>query len=40
MIGIVVLSVLPMFIEWYKRRRAAKRAGIATPPLEPGEQPG
>ncbi|MDA4109931.1 membrane protein [Mycobacterium holsaticum DSM 44478] len=26
-IAIVVVSVLPMFIEWYKRRRAAKRAG-------------
>ena len=25
-IAIVVISVLPMFIEWYKRRRAAKRA--------------
>jgi membrane-associated protein len=28
-IAIVVVSVLPMFIEWYKRRRAAKRAGGA-----------
>lgn len=37
-VAIVVVSVLPMFIEWYKRRRAAKRAGIATPPLETGEQ--
>jgi membrane-associated protein len=26
---IVVLSVLPIFIEWFKRRRAAKRAGLA-----------
>jgi membrane-associated protein len=25
-VAIVVVSVLPMFIEWYKRRRAAKRA--------------
>jgi len=25
-IAIVVISVLPMFIEWYKRRHAAKRA--------------
>ncbi|KUI46231.1 hypothetical protein AU198_18680 [Mycobacterium sp. GA-1199] len=41
-IAIVVISVLPMFIEWYKRRRAAKRAGIAAPPLDSssGEQPG
>lgn len=39
-IAIVVVSVLPMFIEWYKRRRAAKRAGIAVPPIDSGEQPG
>ncbi|MGE2689204.1 DedA family protein [Mycolicibacterium pulveris] len=31
-IAIVVVSVLPMFIEWYKRRRAAKRAGGAAQP--------
>lgn len=37
-IGIVVLSVLPMLIEWYKRRRAARRAGIAAPPIDAGEQ--
>lgn len=37
-IGIVVVSVLPMLIEWYKRRRAAKRAGIAAPPIDSGEQ--
>ncbi|MCV7278254.1 VTT domain-containing protein [Mycolicibacterium flavescens] len=37
-IAIVVVSVLPMFIEWYKRRRAAKRAGIPAPPIETGEQ--
>ena len=24
-IAIVVVSVLPMFIEWYRRRKAAKR---------------
>ncbi|WP_326549006.1 VTT domain-containing protein [Mycolicibacterium sp. ND9-15] len=36
-IAIVVVSVLPMFIEWYKRRRAAKRTGA---PIDPGEQPG
>lgn len=39
-VAIVVVSVLPMFIEWFKRRRAAKRAGIAAPPLDSGEQPG
>lgn len=38
-IAIVVVSVLPMFIEWYKRRRAAKRAAIAAPPVD-GEQQG
>ncbi|HEX2213455.1 MAG TPA: VTT domain-containing protein [Mycobacterium sp.] len=37
-IGIVVVSVLPMLIEWYKRRRAARRAGIPAPPIESGEQ--
>jgi membrane-associated protein len=26
-IAIVVVSVAPMFIEWYKRRRTAKKAG-------------
>jgi membrane-associated protein len=32
-IAIVVVSVVPMFIEWYKRRRAAKRvAGGTTEP--------
>lgn len=30
-IGIVILSVLPMIIEWYKRRKAAKQAGGAIP---------
>ncbi|VEG51387.1 putative membrane-associated protein [Mycolicibacterium aurum] len=38
-IGIVLLSVLPIAYEWYKRRRAAKKAGIPTPPMESGEQP-
>lgn len=37
-LGIVVLSVLPMLIEWYKRRRAGRRAGIAAPPIDAGEQ--
>jgi membrane-associated protein len=37
-IAIVVVSVLPMLIEWYKRRRAAKREGIAAPPMDSGEQ--
>lgn len=37
-IAIVVVSVLPMVIEWYKRRRAARRAGIPAPPIETGEQ--
>ncbi len=31
-IGIVVLSVLPMAIEWYKRRKAAKQTGGAAEP--------
>ena len=26
-------------VEWYKRRKAAKQAGIPTPPMESGEQP-
>ena len=39
-IGIVVVSVLPMLIEWYKRRKAARRAGIPAPPIDAGEQPG
>lgn len=39
-IAIVVVSVLPMFIEWYKRRRAAKRSAITGPSIESGEQPG
>lgn len=38
-IGIVLLSVLPIAYEWYKRRRAAKKAGIPTPPMESGGQP-
>ena len=38
-IGIVILSVLPIAFEWYKRRKAAKQAGIPTPPIESGEQP-
>ena len=38
-IGIVLLSVLPIAFEWYKRRKAAKRAGIPTPPMESDEQP-
>jgi membrane-associated protein len=25
---IVLLSVLPIFLEWFKRRRAARRAGL------------
>jgi membrane-associated protein len=29
-VAIVVVSVLPMFIEWYKRRRAAKKAADVT----------
>ena len=29
---IVVASVMPIFWEWFKRRRAAKRAGIPTEP--------
>ncbi|MGV0790579.1 VTT domain-containing protein [Mycolicibacterium sp. XJ1819] len=35
-IAIVVVSVLPMFIEWYKRRRAAKRAAaqLAQPVID------
>jgi membrane-associated protein len=36
-IGIVILSVLPIAYEWYKRRKAAKKAGIPTPPMETGE---
>jgi membrane-associated protein len=31
----VLVSVLPMLIEWIKRRRAARRAGIPAPPIEP-----
>ena len=38
-IGIVIVSVLPIAFEWYKRRKAAKAAGIPTPPMETGEQP-
>lgn len=37
-IGIVILSVLPIAFEWYKRRKAAKQAGIPTPPMDAGEQ--
>jgi membrane-associated protein len=35
-IAIVVVSLLPMFIEWYKRRRAARKAagGTAEPATE------
>ena len=36
-IGIVILSVLPIAFEWYKRRKAAKQAGIPTPPMDAGE---
>lgn len=38
-IAIVLASVAPMFIEYYKRRRAAKRAGITAPPIDGDEQP-
>lgn len=38
-IGIVLLSVLPIALEWHRRRKAAKKAGIPTPPMESGEQP-
>jgi membrane-associated protein len=34
-IAIVIASVAPMLYEWYKRRKAAKRAGLAAPPIEP-----
>ncbi|MEV3903247.1 MULTISPECIES: VTT domain-containing protein [unclassified Mycobacterium] len=34
-IAIVLASVLPMLIEFIKRRRAARRAGIPAPPIEP-----
>ena len=37
-IAIVIVSVLPIAFEWYKRRKAAKQAGIPTPPMEAGEQ--
>lgn len=37
-IGIVILSVLPIAFEWYKRRKAAKQAGIPTPPMDADEQ--
>ena len=37
-IAIVVASIAPMFIEWYKRRRAAKKAAGETAP-NPTEQP-
>jgi membrane-associated protein len=33
-IAIVLASVAPMFIEYYKRRRAAKQAGIAARPID------
>ena len=33
-IAIVLVSVLPMLIEWIKRRRAARRAGIPAPPID------
>jgi len=31
---IAVASIMPMIIEWMKRRRAAKRAGIPAPPID------
>jgi membrane-associated protein len=31
---IAVVSVMPMVIEWYKRRRAAKRAAVESPATE------
>jgi membrane-associated protein len=36
-IGIVLLSVLPIFIEWYKRRREARRKGALPGEPVPGE---
>lgn len=36
-IVIVLLSVLPIFIEWFKRRRAAKRAGLPAGEPTPGQ---
>jgi membrane-associated protein len=36
---IAVASVAPMVWEWYKRRKAARQAGVPTPPVESGEQP-
>lgn len=35
---IAVASITPMIWEWYKRRKAAKQAGIPTPPMDAGEQ--
>jgi membrane-associated protein len=34
-IVIVLASIAPMFIEWYKRRRLAKNSAIADPATEP-----
>ena len=36
-IGIVLLSVLPIFIEWFKRRREARRKGALPGEPAPGE---
>ncbi|MBJ7383595.1 MAG: VTT domain-containing protein [Mycolicibacterium sp.] len=36
-IGIVLLSVLPIFIEWFKRRREARRRGALPGEPAPGE---
>ncbi|MCK0175577.1 MULTISPECIES: VTT domain-containing protein [Mycobacteriaceae] len=33
-IVIVLVSVVPILLEWIKRRRAAKRAGVAAPPID------
>ncbi|KMO72623.1 Inner membrane protein YqjA [Mycolicibacterium obuense] len=37
---IAVASITPMIWEWYKRRKAAKAAGIPTPPMDADEQAG
>lgn len=31
---IAVASILPMVFEWYKRRKAARAAGVAAPPVD------
>jgi len=31
-VAIALVSVLPMFLEWYKRRKAARKAGGAAEP--------